>query len=194
MNTLDTETRSRRSDELEHLLRGCQRGEARAWDRLLTLVRALALDLGRMKYRLSREDAEDVAQVVQIRVAQRIPQLRENAAFPSWVRRIAHHAALDAIRQRRPMLSLDEPLPTDETGAALQTAERYDQVALRADLDRALARLPSHYRDPIKLHLLYEVPQDEVGRLLGRPRSTVASQIERGLRRLRRSLPPAPGW
>jgi RNA polymerase sigma factor (sigma-70 family) len=62
-------------------------------------------------------------------------------------------------------------------------------VLLRMELGRALSRLPDHYRQPIELYLLQGLPQDEVGRRLGRPRSTVATQIERGLNRLRRSLP-----
>jgi RNA polymerase sigma-70 factor (ECF subfamily) len=157
----------------------------------MTVVRRLSLDLGKWKYRLGREDAEDLAQVVQLRVTQRLQQLRDPAAFPAWVRQLTHHAMVDLLRQRRSTLSLDEPLPAGESGAELDTLERYERIELRTDLDRALARLPPLYREPIELHVLDGLPQDEVGRLLGRPRSTVASQIERGLRRLRRTLSPA---
>lgn len=188
MRTTYTDPLSPLTEEMEPLLRRCGGGDRQAWDRLLATVRRLALDLGRWKYRLGREDTEDLAQVVQLRVAQRLPQLREAAAFYSWVRQLTHHAALDALRTRRPMLSLDEPLPTSEVEMELNTVELYDQIVLRADLDRALACLPAHYREPIKLHMLDGIPQDEVGRLLGRPRSTVASQIDRGLRRLQRTL------
>ena len=51
-----------------------------------------------------------------------------------------------------------------------------------------MRRLPARYREPIQLHLVRGLPQEEVGRRLGRPRSTVATQVERGLIRLRRSL------
>lgn len=179
------------SHEMAPLLRRCGDGDPAAWDRLLAMVRRLALDLARWKYRFGQEDAEDLAQVVQVRVAQRLPQLRDPAAFPAWVRRLAHHAAMDQLRRHRTCLSLDGPLPATDAAAVIETEEQYEQIALRADLDRALARLPVHYREPIELHLLEGMPQDEVGRLLGRPRSTVASQIERGLRRLQRTLTPA---
>ena len=175
-------------DDWGVLLGRCGEGDSRAWERVLALVRRLSLDLGRWKYRLDREDAEDLAQVVQLRVTQRLSQLRDPAAFPAWIRQLTHHAAVDAMRKHRPTLSLDEPLPAADAGAEVDTVERYDQIELRADLDRALARLPQHYREPIELHVLEGIPQDEVGRLLGRPRSTVASQIERGLQRLQRTL------
>ncbi len=175
--------------DVEFLLGRCAAGDAQAWGSLLADVRALALRLGRWKYRLGAEDAEDVAQAVQIRISERLGQLRDTAAFPHWVRRLVHHAVVDLIRQRRPAVRLDdlpravtEAIPEPRAGAA------FDQIALREDLRRALSRLPEHYRAPIQLHVLEGIPQDEVGRLLGRPRSTVASQIERGLKRLERSL------
>jgi len=178
-------------DETSQLLRRCAEGDARAWERLLAHVRRLAFDLGRWKYRLGNEDAEDLAQVVQLRVTQRLSQLRDPSAFPFWIRRLTHHAAVDSLRQRRSMRSLDEPLPSGESPEELVIADPYDRIVLRADLDRALARLPLHYREPIELHLLEGISQDEVGRLLGRPRSTVASQVERGLRHLQRALTAA---
>ena len=177
-------------DDMTHVLCGCRRGDAQSWGRLLALVRRLALEQGRWKYRLGREDAEDLAQVVQLRVAQRLPQLRNSEAFSVWVLRLTHHAAVDTLRQRRPTLSLDQPLPPGEAASEPACVERYDAIELRADLDRALSRLPIHYREPIEMHMLEGIPQDEVGQILGRPRSTVASQIERGLRRLQRSLSP----
>lgn len=193
MNAVALGVKDVEREEMGVLLRRCGEGDPQAWDRLLAEVRRLTLELGRWKYRLGYEDAEDLAQVVQLRVTQRLPQLRDHVAFPAWIRQLTHHAAVDAMRQRRPTLSLDEPLPAGETETEPESLECYDQIVLRADLDRALARLPLHYREPIELHVLEGLPQDEVGRLLGRPRSTVASQIERGLRRLQRSLAPLAG-
>lgn len=171
------------------LLARCNAGDHSAWSRLLGEVRRLTLDLGRWKYRLSQEDAEDVAQVVQLRVAERLVQLRDPASFGFWVRRLVQRAAIDCVRQRRPVVSLDaEGSPAHELPAKPEPDTDYEQILLRADLDRALAKLPELYREPIRLNVLEGLPQDEVGRILGRPRSTVASQIERGIHRLQRSL------
>jgi RNA polymerase sigma-70 factor (ECF subfamily) len=177
--------------EVASLLVRCCAGDRRAWDRLLGDVRRLTLDLARWKYRLSLEDAEDVAQVVQLKVAERLAQLRDPASFGFWVRRLVQRASIDCVRQRRPLVSLDdETSPAHELEASDEASTDYDQILLRADLDRALAKLPDLYREPIRLNVLEGIPQDEVGRILGRPRSTVASQIERGLSRLQRSLAP----
>jgi RNA polymerase sigma-70 factor, ECF subfamily len=187
--------------DLEDLLDACtaadKTAKEAAWTRLLEEVRRMAVDLARRSYHLGVEDAEDVAQLAQLRVLEHLSQLRRPAAFPLWVRRVVHHLVLDTLRQRRPVLSLDAPVTSDgdseggwgETLAEPAAEEAYDQVLMRIDLDRALARLPELYRDPIRLHVLQGLPQDEVGRRLGRPRSTVATQIERGLHRLRRTMP-----
>ena len=175
--------------DLAPLLSRCTAGDAGAWSPVLAEVRATTLRLGRWKYRLDAEDAEDVAQVVQIRVSERLGQLRSPDAFPSWVRQLVHHAVVDLIRSRKPSVALDDLSPAiAETLSAPREEEVFDQITLREDLNRALARLPQHYREPIRLHVLQGIPQDEVGRILDRPRSTVASQIERGLKRLSRSL------
>jgi RNA polymerase sigma factor (sigma-70 family) len=149
----------------------------------------MAMDLGRVSYGMGLEDAEDLAQMVQIRVSERLSQLREPEAFPVWVRRVIHHVALDMLRQRRSLVSLDEMSETaHELADEPEAADPYALALLRIDLTRGLSHLPVLYREPIQLYLLKGLPQDQVGQRLGRPRSTVATQIERGLDRLRRSL------
>jgi RNA polymerase sigma-70 factor (ECF subfamily) len=154
----------------------------------------VALIQAQQNYGFGLDDAEDLAQQVQIRVAERLTQLREPQAFPRWVQRLIHHAAVDTHRQRRLLLSTDLFSGWEVHARLLwhdgapEAADAYDRALLRADLTQALSRLPPHYQEPLRLHLLHGLPQDEVGRILGRPRSTVATQIERGLRRLRRLL------
>jgi RNA polymerase sigma-70 factor (ECF subfamily) len=201
MNGRTEQLRNKLGGDLERLVDDCLSGSGAvkeaAWNRLLEEVRRMALDLGRRNYHLGLEDAEDMAQLVQVRVLERLPQLRHAAALPLWVRRVVHHTALDMLRQRRPLLSLDAPVASDDASEseweellpAPDAEDAYEQVLLRMDLERALSRLPDRYRRPIELHVLQGMPQDEVGRRLGRPRSTVATQIERGLHRLRRSIP-----
>jgi RNA polymerase sigma factor (sigma-70 family) len=175
---------------IEELVIACVNGDPASWEGLLGAVRRAALDLATRGYRLKPEDAEDLAQSVQLQVLQRLPQLREPRAFPRWVWRLIHHMALEALERGadRPILSLDVLAASEGKAAAAIATDPYHRVLLRADLDRVLSRLPTHYRRPIELHLLHGLSQDQVGRLLERPRSTVATQIERGLRRLRRIL------
>jgi RNA polymerase sigma-70 factor (ECF subfamily) len=180
------------------LLAGAACGDAESRDRLVEAARRMAFDLGRRAYRMGWEDAEDFAQDVALRVSERLSQLRSAEAFPVWVRRIVHHAAMDTLNRRRPLLSslssgavttgADEEKPLGSLPDLRSDAE-YEQILVRITLDRALTSLPDLYREPLRLHLLDDLSQEEVGKVLGRPRSTVATQIERGLGRLRRAAP-----
>src|SRR5215813_3209634 len=74
--------RSELGADLVNLVAGCASGDERDWNRLLDAVCRMAMDLARGSYRMGIEDAEDLAQTVQIRVAERLPQLRQPEAFP----------------------------------------------------------------------------------------------------------------
>lgn len=177
------------------LLAGATASNTTARNRLLEAVRPMAIDLGRRAYRMTWEDSEDLAQEVLLRVSERLPQLRHAQTFPLWVRRIIHHAALDALRRRRELLSQDTVTEEDDLipvapAADPRQADAFTQVLMHLDLDRALAQLPLPYREPLRLHLFQGLSQAEIAEVLGRPPGTVASQIERGLKRMRRSAPP----
>jgi DNA-directed RNA polymerase specialized sigma24 family protein len=73
-----------------------------------------------------------------------------------------------------------------------RAAEEYEQILTRVTLDQALAGLPAIYGEPLRLHLLHDLSQAEVGGVLGRPRSTVATQIERGWASCAAQPPPPP--
>src|ERR1700720_1235315 len=58
----------------------------------------------------SAQDAEDVAQEAFVKAFSRLDSYDAARPFVSWLFGIAHHAALDHLRARRPAaLSLDDP-------------------------------------------------------------------------------------
>src|SRR5262249_29880655 len=140
-----TRLRAALGEDMEELLVACLGGDPSSWDRLLGRVRRVALDLATRSYHLSPEDSEDLAQAVQLRVLERLPQLRQPRAFPRWIWRLIHHMALQTLGQRRPMLPLDLLHGREARAVVESTPDPYHQVLLRADLDRALTRAPTRY-------------------------------------------------
>ena len=49
----------------------------------------------------NRQDGEDAAQEAMVRIWQKLPQYRGEAAFSTWVYRVTASACTDAIRKRR---------------------------------------------------------------------------------------------
>jgi len=173
-------------------LNACVAGDALAWDRLLQFSVPIIAAIARTDFGLHREDVEDVVQLVHLKLYEHLSELRDPEAFAPWLRRMTRHTIIDLLRQKRQTVSLEAL--AEEAGVELSfPADRHADgtdaaVATRLDLQRALAALPPLYREPVVYYLVQGKRQDEIGDLLGRPRSTVATQIQRGLARLRRSL------
>jgi RNA polymerase sigma-70 factor, ECF subfamily len=161
--------------------------EAPDWNRLLAEVRPLVLQVALQDLRLSSEDSEDIFQLVSLKLYGSWEGLQSPAAMPAWVRTVTRRTALDHLRARKQTLSLDslEREPAD-AGAWV------DRVEARADLERALQAVSEQYHEPLFLFYVLGYSQDEIGRRLNRPRSTVASQISRGLAQLRQALASSP--
>src|SRR5450432_3784093 len=77
-------------------------GDKTAWDQLVERYAPLVWSIGR-RYRLSRQDAEDVGQGVWLRLVEYLPTLREPAALPGWLATTTHRECLRVLRigQRR---------------------------------------------------------------------------------------------
>ena len=151
----------------------------------------------------SSQDAEDVAQEAFVKAFSRLDSYDPARPFISWLFGIAHHAALDHLRARRPAaLSLDDPdgAPDpadpgpDVPGAhgprgAGSDAEAAAGAALDAALiERLLAALPPLYREPLLLRYKEELDIPEISRVLSLPEGTVKVRLFRGRDMLKRKL------
>jgi RNA polymerase sigma-70 factor, ECF subfamily len=131
--------------------------------------------------------AEDVAQDVFIKVYKALPGYRHDKPFKHWLHRVAGNAVTDALRRRRPAVSLDgmEQPPASRDGDPQDISARHDmQRAVR----RAIASLPSHYRDTIALQAFGELSYDEIAKTLEIPLGTVMSRLNGAKKLLRERL------
>ena len=131
--------------------------------------------------------AEDVAQEVFLKVYKALPGYRHEKPFKHWLHRVAANAVTDALRRRRPIVSLDgmEQPPASSEADPMEVATRHDlQKAVR----QAIASLPSHYRDTIALQAFGELSYDEIAKTLDIPLGTVMSRLNGAKRLLRERL------
>ena len=66
--------------------------------------------------------------------------------------------------------------------------ERVDAAVRARRVGSTLARLPRRERDPLLLHVLNDMPYEDISRILGVPIGTVRSRISRGRARLAERL------
>jgi RNA polymerase sigma-70 factor, ECF subfamily len=131
--------------------------------------------------------AEDLTQEVFLKVYRNLQSYRFEKPFSHWLHRIAANAVTDAIRRRRPVLSLDTLDQVPGSGAAdpPQVAARHEvQRAVR----RAISDLRSPYRETIALELFHDLSYQEIADVLHVPLGTVMSRLHRARESLRVAL------
>ncbi len=149
-------------------------GDAEAFGRLYwrhaARVKALARRL------LGPGEAEDGTQEVFVRAWHGLDQFRAEAAFGTWLHRLAVNVLLRELERNRRHAAVDAPL---------DTLAAQDQPTGDPDLERALATLPAGLREVVVLHDMESYTHDEIGRLLGIGQSASKMRLHRGRMALR---------
>jgi RNA polymerase sigma-70 factor, ECF subfamily len=128
-------------------------------------------------------EAEDVTQHIFAKLLTALERYEPRVVpFSAWILRVAHNAAIDHVRARRPV-PLEQVHPPDaESDDGAHGRERF------ADLRLALAALPAEQRDVIVLRFLVGLSPREVAERLGRSEDAVHGLQHRGRRRLRSEM------
>ncbi len=161
-------------------------GDQEAFRQLVTRYHRLVINVAfRALGELSL--AEDVAQEVFLKVYKALPSYRHDKPFKHWLHRVAANAVTDALRRRRPVVSLDglEQQPASRESDPADVATRHD---LQRSVRQAIASLPSHYRDTIALQAFGELSYEEIAKTLDIPLGTVMSRLNGAKRLLRERL------
>ncbi len=168
------------------LCRRCQRGDINALEELYRRhkdkVYALALRLTN-----NVQDAEDIVQDVFVQVYRKIGDFREEAAFTSWLYRVATNIALSALRRRKRRWGMEtgqNPGPPEE-GRRSETGK-----ILKPFLEDAIAALPPRARLIFVLHDIQGFQHNEIADMLDCSEGTSKSQLHKARAQLRKNLRP----
>jgi RNA polymerase sigma-70 factor (ECF subfamily) len=132
-----------------------------------------------------RNDATDLMQDVFIRAWRRLSTFRGDAAFGSWLHRLAVNTMLENTRgdKRRTARVL-----TMEDTSRLSGAARSSGVDLRMEMEEAIASLPKGARVAFVLHDVEGYQHQEIAQHLSVTIGTVKAQLHRARRLLRERL------
>jgi RNA polymerase sigma-70 factor (ECF subfamily) len=142
-----------------------------------------------------RMDPEDLAQIVFVKVFQKIDQYQGTAPFPHWVSRIAVNTCLNELRSEKARPELRWADLGEEQAEALQNVlDRSEQpaadtqAATRDLADRLLETLLPRDRLILTLLDLEERTVAEVSEMTGSPEAVVKVRAFRARRKLRKEL------
>ena len=151
----------------------------------------------------NREQAEDLAQEVFIRVYRAREEYVPSAKFTTWLFRIATNLALNSLRDNRHQrleISLDAPVTTDaEDGdeKALDVADKHPDIeqhlveeVRKKMIRRAIEKLPEKQRAAVLLHKYQELDYNEIAKILECSESALKSLLFRAYETLRVELAP----
>ncbi|MEK7467854.1 MAG: sigma-70 family RNA polymerase sigma factor [Planctomycetota bacterium] len=132
-------------------------------------------------------DAEDATQETFRQVLRALPSLRDPAAFPGWIHRIALRSAQDVVRGRaaRKRLAAELPGRANTEGAAMSEAERAEtRLAVRG----AVEELDEELRTTVVLRYEQGLSYGEIAEAMECPEGTVGKRLHRAHERLRVAL------
>jgi len=151
----------------------------------------------------NREQAEDLAQEVFIRVYRARADYVPSAKFTTWLFRIATNLALNSLRDTRHQrmeISLDAPVTADaEDGdeRMLDVADKHPDIeqhlveeTRKAMIKHAIDKLPEKQRAAVLLHKYQELDYGEIAKILSCSESALKSLLFRAYETLRVELAP----
>lgn len=135
--------------------------------------------------RLPRQAAEDLVQDVFLQALERLPSLREPAAFPGWIAAIARHRATDSVRKPQAD-QMNDDVNNPDRRAARDASPHLRAEA--AEIIEAIRHLPEAYRETLVLRLVQGLTGPEIAGVTGLTPDSVRVNLHRGFKLLRESL------
>lgn len=175
--------------DLVELVAAARKGDEGAWNALVSRYTPLVDSVTR-HYRMSLADAEDVSQVVWLRLFENLAGLREVRALPGWIKTTTSREALRILADRRRTEPMD---PSILVTLHLQDPdEGVDSELLRMERNRAvldgLAELaPQHRRLLVLLHAEPRPSYQEISKTLEIPPGSIGPTRARCLDKLRKT-------
>ena len=132
------------------------------------------------------EMARDFTQDTFLRIFQRLHTFRGEAAFSTWVHRIAVSVTLNGMRKQKRIDRYHDTL--DETGELPAPPNADIEPDLRARLASAIDALPAGCRTSVVLHDLEGYTHVEIAAMLGIAEGTSKARLFDARTRLRKAL------
>ena len=140
------------------------------------------------------DDAAEAAQEAFLAAWQGLPNFRGDAAFSTWLYRLASNACVDLLRREGrhrdaagPSFN-DDDLQLDVPDQAPSPHDLAERSELRQQIEAGLAALSPEHRAVLILREIHQRSYDEIAEILSLDVGTVKSRINRGRKQLRNFL------
>ena len=143
------------------------------------------------------EDAEEAAQEAFLQAYKKLSRFREDAAFGTWVYRIAMNCSLNLLKRRARNVTWNAESLDDAPGSQQAVSSQLTPEAALLDAEaqlereRAMSILTPRERTAFVLRHLEEQPVDVIAEALGISANSARQVVFRAITKLRRKLAPS---
>ncbi|HXD75807.1 MAG TPA: sigma-70 family RNA polymerase sigma factor [Vicinamibacterales bacterium] len=183
------------------LLQRLQTGDEQALSDLADTYGSKIYQLA-FRYLRNREDAEEVAQDVLLKVHRKVGAFRGDSALSSWIYRITFNTAMSRLRSGDYKRALEEQrlaaanehdddrprTPVEPVDHSELADEQVFKAQLRRRMFSAILALPAIYRAPVMLRDVQGMSTEEASAFLRVKDQTLKSRLHRGRLILRKQL------
>jgi RNA polymerase sigma-70 factor, ECF subfamily len=186
------------SNESNHVMTGQRQGDVRAvetctngdqdafrvlYDTYKDRVYSIALH-----FTGHEEAARDITQETFLKLFRNAAQYRGDSSFVTWLYRVVVNACMDERRRRRRFLLSREAAEERKMAQHDAYDDRLIRLEIAESVQSAIVRLTPRLRIPILLRYVEGLSYDEIAKVLGCSKGTVASRLNRGHKFLARRL------
>lgn len=177
----------------KRLIELCKKGDRNAFNELVLKYQSKVVNIAYGMLSV-REDAEDAAQEVFIKIYKNISSFNENSAISTWIYRITVNTCNDILRKRinKKTISIYSDNDDESDMAIPDSSHTPEEAAEASEIHRtllaAISGLKEEYRCVITLFDLEGMSYEEIAKIINVPVGTVKSRLSRARGQLRKSL------
>ncbi|MBN2600585.1 MAG: sigma-70 family RNA polymerase sigma factor [Candidatus Marinimicrobia bacterium] len=177
----------------EELIRRFQAGDETAFEEIVNRYKNRLMNFA-YRFVLDREEAEDIVQDTFLKVYQNRYAYKEIAKFSTWIYTITANLAKTILRKQRNRKLFffsrlgpedkDMDFPSNEPDTQSRIEGKFDEQTIQ----KAIIKLPEHFRTAIILRDIQELSYEEISNIINAPLGTVKSRINRARLKLQEDL------
>ena len=167
------------------LIKQTLNGNTLAFAQLVDMYKTMVFNIV-VKVLKSREEAEECAQDVFIKIYQSLDSFKSEAKFSTWLYRIAFNTAISRARKKKVYITeLNENITQEYTDDEIYTKfEQWNYEEQQIAIDRAINLLRADEPVMVTLFYLEEKSVEEVAFIAGLTKSNVKVKLHRARKKL----------
>lgn len=178
------------------MIKKIQKGDIRAFEEMVKKYELIVYKIA-FKSVGNEEDAKDVTQEAFLKIHKNISKFNFQSKFSTWLYRIVANTAIDFLRKKKTVYSIDQNIEGEEGEFKREIADEnemnqpeknLEKNEIKLEVQSAILGLSIEHRTVLILREYQNLSYDEISNILGIKVGTVKSRIKRARENLKDKL------